>query len=48
MKLFMNITPYTVISIETLLISSDNLIDENNLIVLTNVQIYIYHTNRFG
>jgi hypothetical protein len=43
----MNITPYTVISIETLLFGSDNLTDETNLIVFTNVQIYMYHTNRF-
>ena len=48
MKLFMNFTPYTVISIETLLFGSDNLTDETNSIVFTNVQIYIYHTNRFG
>ena len=48
MQLFMNITPYTVISIETLLFGSDNLTDETNLIVITNVQIYIYHTNGFG
>ena len=48
MQLFMNITPYTVISIETLLFGSDNLTDETNLTVLTNVQKYIYHTNRFG
>ena len=48
MKLFMNITPYAVISIETLLFSSDNLTDETNLIVFTNVQKYIYHSNRFG
>jgi hypothetical protein len=44
----MNITPYTVISIENLLFDSDNLTDETNLIVFTNVQEYIYHTNRFG
>ena len=44
----MNITPYTVISIETLLFGSYNLTDETNLIVFTNVQKYIYHTNRFG
>jgi hypothetical protein len=31
MKLFMNITPYAVISIETLLFSSRNLTDETNL-----------------
>ena len=48
MKLFMNITPYAVISIETLLFSSRNLTDETNLIVFTNVQKYIYHTNRLG
>jgi hypothetical protein len=48
MKIFMNITPYTFISIETLLFGSDNLTDETNLTVLTNVQKYIYHTNRFG
>jgi hypothetical protein len=48
MKLFLNSTPYTVISIETLLFGSDNLTDETNLIVFTNVQKYIYHTNRFG
>jgi hypothetical protein len=48
MKLFMNFTPYTVISIETLLFGSDNLTDETNSIVFTNVQKYIYHTNRFG
>jgi len=48
MQLFMNITPYAVISIETLLFGSDNLTDETNLIVITNVQIYIYHTNGFG
>ena len=42
MQLFMNITPYTVISIETLLFGSDNLTNETNLIVFTNVQIYIY------
>jgi len=48
MQLSMNITPYTVISIETLLFGSDNLTDENNLIVLRNVQKYMHHTNRFG
>jgi hypothetical protein len=48
MELFMNITPYTVISIETLLFGSDNLTDETNLLVFTNVQQYIYHNNRFG
>jgi hypothetical protein len=42
MKLFMNSTPYTDISIETLLFGSDNLTDETNLIVFTNVQKYIY------
>ena len=47
MQLLMNITPYTVISIENLLFGSDNLTDENNLIVLRNVQTYIHHTNRF-
>jgi hypothetical protein len=41
-------TPYTVISIETLLFGFDNLTDETNLIVFTNVHKYIYHTNRFG
>ena len=44
MQLFMNITPYTVISIETLLFGFDNLADENNLIVLRNVQKYMHHT----
>jgi hypothetical protein len=50
MKLFMNITPYAVISIETLLFGSDNITDETNLIVFTNEQmyLYIYHTNRFA
>jgi L-cystine uptake protein TcyP (sodium:dicarboxylate symporter family) len=50
MQLFMNITPYAVISIETLLFGSYNLTDENNLIVFRNVQIYIHvHlSNRFG
>jgi len=33
MQLFMNITSYTVISIETLLFGTDNLTDENNLSV---------------
>jgi len=47
MQLFMNITPYTVMSIGNLLIGSDNLTDENNLIVFRNVQKYIHHTNRF-
>jgi hypothetical protein len=50
MQLFMNIRPYAVISIETLLFGSYNLTDENNLIVFRNVQIYIHvHlSNRFG
>ena len=48
MLLFINITPYTVISIETLLFGSDNLTDETNLIMFRNVQKYIHHTNRFG
>jgi hypothetical protein len=43
----MSITPYTVISIENLLFGSDNLTDENNLIVLRNVQKCIHHSNRF-
>ena len=47
MQLFMNITPYTVISIANLLFGSDNLTDENNLIVLRNVEKYIDHTNTF-
>ena len=47
-QLFINITPYTVISIETLLFGSDNLTDETNLIMFRNVQKYIHHTNRFG
>ena len=47
MQLFMSITPYTVISIENLLFGSDNLTDENNLIVFRNVQKYIHHSNRF-
>ena len=47
MQLFMSITPYTVVSIENLLFGSDNLTDENNLIVLRNVQKYIHHSNRF-
>ena len=38
MQLIMNITPYTVISIENLLFGSDNLTDENNLIAFRNVQ----------
>ena len=41
MQLFMSITRYTVISIENLLVGSDNLTDENNLIVFRNVQKYI-------
>ena len=44
-QLFMNITPYTVISIDTLLFGSDNLTDENNLLVFRK---YRQHTNRFG
>ena len=48
MQIFMNITPNAVISIETLLFGSYNLTDETNLIVFTNVQKYISHTNRFG
>ena len=47
MQLFKSITPYTVISIENLLFGSDNLIDENNLIVFRNVQKYTHHSNRF-
>ena len=47
MQLIMSITPYTVISIENLLFGSDNLTDENNLIVFRNVQKYIHHSNRF-
>ena len=47
MQLIMRITPYTVISIENLLFGSDNLTDENNLIVFRNVKIYIHHSNRF-
>jgi hypothetical protein len=46
-QLIMSITPYTVISIENLLFGSDNLTDENNLIVFRNVQKYIHHSNRF-
>jgi hypothetical protein len=42
-----SITPYTVISIENLLFGSDNLTDENNLIVFRNAQKYIHHSNRF-
>ena len=45
MQLFMNITPYTVISIDTLLFGSDNLTDENNLLMFRK---YRHHTNRFG
>ena len=41
-------TPYTPISIENLVFGSDNLTDENNLIVFGNVQKYIHHANRFG
>ena len=48
MQLFINITQYTVIPIETLLFGSDNLTDETNLIMFRNVQKYIHHTNRFG
>jgi hypothetical protein len=47
MQLFMSITRYTVISIENLLFGSDNLTDENNLILFRNVQKYIQHSNRF-
>ena len=47
MQLFMNITPSIVMSIENLLIGYDNLTDENNLIVLSNVQKYIHNTIRF-
>ena len=48
MQLCMSITPYTVISIANLLFGSDNLTDENNLIVVfRNGQKYIHHTNRF-
>ena len=47
MQLIMSITPYTVISIENLLFGSDNLTDENNLIVFRNVHKYIHHSNRF-
>ena len=47
MQLIMSITPYTVISIENLLFVSENLTDENNLIVFRNVQKYIHHSNRF-
>jgi hypothetical protein len=35
MQLIMSITPYTVISIENLLLGSDNLTDENNLNIYT-------------
>jgi hypothetical protein len=41
MQLFMNITPYYVISFETLLFGSDNLTDETNLIVFT-IEQHIY------
>jgi hypothetical protein len=44
MQLIMSITPYTVISIENLSFGSDNLTDENNLIVFRNVQKYIHHS----
>jgi hypothetical protein len=46
MQLFMNITPYTVTGmlIENLLFGSDNLTDENNLIVFRNVQKYMKHS----
>ena len=37
MQLFINITLYTVISIENVLLGSDNLTGENNLAVLRNV-----------
>ena len=37
MQLFINITLYTVISIESVLFGSDNLTDENNLAVFRNV-----------
>jgi hypothetical protein len=47
MQLIMSIKPYTVISIENLLFGSDNLTDENNLIVFRNVHKYIHHSNRF-
>ena len=40
MQSFINSTPYTVISIETLLFGFDNLTNENNLIVFRNVQKY--------
>jgi hypothetical protein len=43
MQLFMNITPYTVISIETLLFGSDNLTDEHNLIVFRCTKIYTFY-----
>ena len=35
------------VNFENLLFGSDNLTDENNLIVFRNVQKYIHHTNRF-
>ena len=41
LHLCMNLTPYTVVSIENLLFGSGNLTDENNLIVFRNVQKYI-------
>ena len=37
MQLFINITLYTVISIENVLLGSDNLTGENNLAVLRNI-----------
>jgi hypothetical protein len=37
MQLFINITLHTVISIENVLLGSDNLTDENNLAVFRNV-----------
>ena len=36
MQLFMNMTPYTPISIENLLFGSGSLTDENHLIVVRN------------
>jgi hypothetical protein len=36
-----------ILYIENLLFGSDNLTDENNLIVFRNVQKYIHHSNRF-
>jgi hypothetical protein len=44
-RLSVNVVP---ISIENLLFGSDNLTDENNLIVFRNVQKCIHHANRFG